>query len=88
MPKRQTNDSNPEWTEADFRKAVHLRGTALEKAVKALRRGRGLQKKPKKIAISIRVHPDIIAHFKSGGAGWQSRMEKALMAASTGKKAA
>ena len=54
------------------------RGTTLDEAVAAFRKARGPQKAPKKIAISIRLEPKIVAHFKEGGAGWQGRMEAAL----------
>ena len=61
---------------------TQLQGTSLDDAVKAVRRGRGPQVEPRKVAISIRLNPKIVAHFKAGGAGWQSRMEKALLKAS------
>jgi uncharacterized protein (DUF4415 family) len=90
MSKRKTPkliEENPEWTAADFKTATLLPGTSLAKAVAELRKGRGPQKAPKKVAISIRLHPDIVRHFKRGGAGWQSRMESVLMKASGAKKA-
>jgi uncharacterized protein (DUF4415 family) len=79
-------DENPEWSAADFKKAVHVQGVKMGEAVDALRRGRGPQKEAKKVAISIRLNPDIVKHFKSGGAGWQSRMEAVLEKASVGRK--
>ena len=86
-PKAPKNlDENPEWSEADFKNAIHLNGVSMAEAVEALRRGRGPQKEPKKVAISIRLNPDIVKHFKSGGAGWQARMEKVLEKASVGRK--
>ena len=86
-PKPPKNfDDNPEWTKADFENAVHVDGVSIAEAVKALRRGRGPQKEPKKVAISIRLNPDIVKHFKSGGVGWQGRMEKVLEKASVGRK--
>ena len=45
----------------------------------ALRKARGKQLAPKMIAKSIRLEPEIVAHFKKYGAGWQKRMEEALM---------
>jgi uncharacterized protein (DUF4415 family) len=74
---------NPEWSISDFAASTRLEGASLADAVKAMRRGRGPQVEPRKIAISIRLDPKIIAHFKAGGAGWQSRMEKALLKASS-----
>jgi uncharacterized protein (DUF4415 family) len=83
MPKSKTIDSdNPEWSAADFKKATRLKGTSLTEAVATLRRGRGPQVKPTKVAISIRVNPKIIEHFKAEGAGWQARIEKVLLKAS------
>jgi uncharacterized protein (DUF4415 family) len=80
------NHENPEWTATDFKKATRLPGTSLADAVSTLRRGRGPQVKPKKIAISIRINPKIVEHFKAGGAGWQARMEKVLLKASAIKE--
>jgi uncharacterized protein (DUF4415 family) len=31
-----------------------------------------------KVHQTLRLDPDIVAHFKSGGAGWQTRMNDAL----------
>ncbi len=82
---KPADQENPEWTEQDFAKATPLSGTSLATALKQVRRGRGPQVKPKKIAISIRLNPKIIKHFKSGGAGWQGRLEEALLKATGGK---
>lgn len=87
MPKSKAIESdNPEWSSADFKNATRLKGTTLTEAVAVLRRGRGPQVKPKKVAISIRVNPKIIEHFKAGGAGWQARIEKVLLKASAIKE--
>lgn len=40
-------------------------------------RGRPLLNSPKK-AVSLRLDQDVIAHYKKGGRGWQSRMNEAL----------
>ena len=77
--KSSIDPDNPIWTKRDFERAMHFpRGTTLDEAVAAFRKARGPQKAPKKIAISIRLEPKIVAHFKKGGAGWQGRMEAAL----------
>jgi uncharacterized protein (DUF4415 family) len=38
--------------------------------------------RPKKMApkeaVNIRLDPDVVAHFRAGGPGWQSRMNVAL----------
>ena len=73
-----TDPDNPIWTKRDFARALPVSGLTLVEAAQALRKARGPQKAAKKIAISIRLEPKIVAHFKKGGAGWQGRMEAAL----------
>lgn len=48
---------------------------------------RGPQKAPKKVPLSIRLSPDVVAHFKSTGPGWQQRMDHALRDAIAKKRA-
>jgi uncharacterized protein (DUF4415 family) len=67
---------NPEWTEQDFRRAKPF-----AKAFPSLfesRRGRGPQKTPTKVAVSLRLTREVVEHFKAGGPGWQTRIDKAL----------
>lgn len=77
------DDENPEWTEADFARA--LRGDDIPKAIRAAfpRAGRplGSTKPDTKVQVALRIDPDIIAAFKADGPGWQSRMNAALRAA-------
>ena len=40
---------------------------------------RGLQKKPKKISITQRYSPEVVAYFKSTGEGWQTRIDNILV---------
>lgn len=75
------DNDNPEWTNETFAKSIEVRGKNLVEAAKALRATRGKQIEPRKIPISIRLSENIINHFKSGGAGWQSRIEQALQEA-------
>jgi uncharacterized protein (DUF4415 family) len=42
-----------------------------------IRRGRPKSAAPKK-AVSIRLDPDVIAHFRATGSRWQSRINEAL----------
>lgn len=61
----------PELTEEWFKRAtIHVGGRPVS-------RGR-----PKadvtKDAISLRLDPDVVAHFRRGGRGWQSRINAAL----------
>ena len=42
---------------------------------------RGPGKKPAKIAVTLRLDPDVIQGFKAGGPGWQSRINSTLRTA-------
>jgi uncharacterized protein (DUF4415 family) len=76
------DDDNPEWTKADFAKATRFEpGTKakdLTPEISAHVARRGPQKEPTKVAVSIRLSPEVIAHFKAKGPGWQSRIDDAL----------
>jgi uncharacterized protein (DUF4415 family) len=48
------------------------------KIVEWYKRTRGKQKKPVKMPIYIRLDNDIVEHFKSGGKGWQTKINDAL----------
>ena len=62
--------STPEWR-AKFAVAP------LRKGAKIVRRGRPSLAKPKQ-AVSLRLDPDVIAYFKAGGPGWQTRINERL----------
>jgi uncharacterized protein (DUF4415 family) len=53
---------------------------AVRKALGARRKPgqRGPQVAPTKQLVSVRYSPEVLAFFKAGGAGWQSRMDDAL----------
>ncbi len=68
---------SPELTAADMAAAVPF-DQAFPKMAAAIRRGRGPQKAPRKELTTIRLSPDVIAHFKRAGQGWQSRIDAAL----------
>jgi uncharacterized protein (DUF4415 family) len=69
LPKKtsaKVNDpDNPSWTEGMLGAPV-------------LKRGRGPQATPTKVLTSVRLDADILAFFKSKGAGYQSRINAAL----------
>jgi uncharacterized protein (DUF4415 family) len=78
---------NPEWTAADFKKARPFKEVFPE-LYESWKRTRGAPKAPTKQLVSLRLDPDVIAHFKAQGAGWQTRINRALrkaMAASEAK---
>ena len=76
------DDDNPEWTKEDFANATHfdppIKVTDLTPEMLAGIARRGPQKAPIKVAVSIRLSPDVVAHFKAKGPGWQSRIDDAL----------
>lgn len=43
-----------------------------------VRRVRGPQKAPRKVATAIRLSPEVVAFFKAEGPGWQTRVDNAL----------
>lgn len=68
---------NPEWTAEDFANAKPA--AELPEAIKAFfPKTRGPQKAPKKVAVSIRLSTEVVDYFKSGGPGWQNRIDEAL----------
>jgi uncharacterized protein (DUF4415 family) len=73
---------NPDWTEEDFaraRPASEVHGGAL---AAQLVRGRGRPAKAegeRKEAVSIRLSPEVLSHFRATGPGWQSRIEEVLL---------
>lgn len=73
------DDENPEWTEADFRRARPAADILPEslQAKLGLRR-RGPQKDPTKERITIRMSSSILEKFRATGPGWQSRIDTAL----------
>jgi uncharacterized protein (DUF4415 family) len=69
--------------EAAWSSAVTVHGggyQAVRAAVAAKRKTgqRGPQVAPTKQLVSVRYSPEVLAYFKSGGTGWQTRMDDAL----------
>ena len=67
----------PEWTEEDWARAKPATEVAPDLVEWSLRT-RGKQKAPVKELISIRLDPDITAHFRASGPGWQTRLNDTL----------
>lgn len=61
----------PEWTDEMFDQADFRIGDKL------VRRGRPKADKAKELT-SLRLDPEVLAHFKAGGPGWQTRINDAL----------
>ncbi|WP_026067521.1 BrnA antitoxin family protein [Pusillimonas noertemannii] len=64
-------DDAPELTQEFFERADLYKGDKL------IRRGRPKSEAPK-VAVSLRIPPDVLARWKATGAGWQTRMVESL----------
>jgi uncharacterized protein (DUF4415 family) len=67
---------NPEWTAEDFKRARPF--AEVFPGLAASRRGRGPQREPTKVAVSLRLSREVVDRFKADGPGWQTRMDEAL----------
>lgn len=78
------HDDNPEWTKEDFaraRPADEVHGPEIA-AQMVRRRGRPpMAEGERKEAVKLRLSPEVLEHFRSGGPGWQTRIDEALRAA-------
>jgi uncharacterized protein (DUF4415 family) len=77
-----------ELTEEDFARMRPMSETHPE-LLEAIRRSRGKQKAPTKIATSIRLSENVLEAYKSAGPGWQARIDQdlqELVAKRQGKK--
>ena len=72
------DDDNPEWTEEDFARARPPEEVLPPHLLAQFKGTRGPQKAPTKVAVSIRLSPEVISYFKAKGPGWQSRIDEAL----------
>ena len=70
--------NDPAAIEAFWRNAVVTPGGGVEATLSALRRARGLARKPRKTQLTVRYSPEVVAYFKATGKGWQGRMDAAL----------
>jgi uncharacterized protein (DUF4415 family) len=83
MPTKKTTIAS-KWIDPD--EAPHLDRDWFERAeireggrlIRAARPAGRPKKAAPKEAVSIRLDPDVVAHFRAGGAGWQSRINAAL----------
>ena len=86
MPKRKlATEREPEVAMTDPDDAPPLDDAWFERAhlyegAKLVRRGRPPAHPPKKL-VSLRLSEDVVAAFKAGGPGWQTRIDETLRAA-------
>ena len=87
MSKRKPNPElidaeSPELTAEDFAKMRPMR-EVFPGLVEAQQRGelrvRGPQKAPTKERVALRLSPEVVEYFRATGAGWQTRMDQALL---------
>lgn len=79
------DEDNPEWTEEDFKRARPAYEVLPPHLLAAFPKApRGPQQAAKKIPVSIRLSDDVVAYFRSGGPGWQTRIDETLKAAIRG----
>lgn len=69
---------SPELTDEQLAKAKPFAEVFPELAA-SIRRGRGPSKTPTKVPVSIRLSPEVVAHFKAKGPGWQSQIDEVLL---------
>jgi uncharacterized protein (DUF4415 family) len=83
MPTK-SNTTESKWIDPD--EIPHLDREWFERAeirengrlIRAARPAGRPKKMAPKEAVNIRLDPDVVAHFRAGGPGWQSRMNVAL----------
>jgi uncharacterized protein (DUF4415 family) len=66
--------NDAEATRAWFEQADLIRKGQLVRKGK-----RGPQKAPTKKLVALRLSPEVIEHFKAGGPGWQTRIDRTLL---------
>ena len=75
------DEDNPEWTEEDFARAKPIDEIPeLADFAEFIRKGGRplLPDEVKKRRVTIMLDPDVLAHFRATGKGWQTRINAAL----------
>ncbi|HEY0149013.1 MAG TPA: BrnA antitoxin family protein [Allosphingosinicella sp.] len=73
-------DDAPEWPEEAWDRAeFSVGGKVVRQATGTLtKRGRPTVGDAPKQQVTLRLPPEVIAHFRAGGAGWQTRIGEVL----------
>ncbi len=75
-----TDPDNPEWTVEDFARGLGPESLSdVERAAFPKSRGRPRVAEPK-LAVSLRLSPAVVRHFRDGGKGWQAKINDVLEA--------
>ena len=79
--RRPARDDSPELTEEFFARAqrglAHL-PAPMRAAIEGSRRGRGPQKTPTKLQVTLRFSPGVVDAYRRTGRGWQARIDADL----------
>lgn len=69
----------PEWTAEDFARSRPISDfPELRDMFERTRGQRGPQKSPTKERVGLRLDPEVLAHFRATGPGWQGRINEVL----------
>jgi uncharacterized protein (DUF4415 family) len=75
-------DDVPSLTAEDFARAKPARSVFSEAALSEFRPRRGRPSvESRKVQVSIRIEPKVLAAFKATGTGWQTRINEVLKSA-------
>ena len=73
------DDDNREWTAEMFARARSAEEVLPPEVLAAFKRPRGRPAKAApKVRVAVRLDPDVLAHFRATGPGWQTRINAAL----------
>jgi uncharacterized protein (DUF4415 family) len=73
------DDENPEWTKETFARAGRAADVLPPKVLETFARARGRPRlENAKVAVKLRLDPEVIEGFKAGGPGWQTRINATL----------
>jgi uncharacterized protein (DUF4415 family) len=79
--RRNKDSRKKKWTDPDDAPELtreFFRAADLHDGKKLVRRGRPpIGDRPKQ-AVKLRLSPDVLEHFRAGGAGWQTRINETL----------
>jgi len=75
-------DDAPELTDEDFARGVWFEGGETVEEVVSRVQAKAKSESPDaespKVSTTIRLDADVVAHFKAGGPGWQTRINDTL----------
>jgi uncharacterized protein (DUF4415 family) len=80
MP-RNKSSGKKKWIDSDDAPNLtreFFRSGDVHKGERLIRRGRPPAGERAKEAVKLRISPDVLDHFRSSGAGWQTRINAAL----------